>query len=138
MRLSLYIHTYNEIYSDNSWFRRTKTILEYSRLTTETGNWTHAVTKRLLHVPRRSSLYQTVIKLYLHPMYLYTIYWTLLISGTHVHYYFGIYTYKMVFGSTNTTRIVFNYTHHIPNLLEAVVLWINFTIICSWTTHYFK
>ena len=65
LRLSLYIHIglckhiekelpwsvmLNEIYSGNTWFCRPKTILEYSRLTTETRNWTNAVAKRSLYV----------------------------------------------------------------------------------------
>ena len=52
-------NSYNEIYSDNSLCCRTKSKLEYSRLTAEIGNLTRVVAIRLLHVQRRSPMYQT-------------------------------------------------------------------------------
>ena len=50
---------YNKIYSGNYYFCRPKTILQYSGLTTKTGNWTHGVVKRQLYVQWCSPLYQT-------------------------------------------------------------------------------
>ena len=60
-RETLKRNAYNEICSDNL---SAQEAFEIQWITTETGNWTHAVAKRPHHVQRSSPLYQTAEQIY--------------------------------------------------------------------------